>query len=133
MIGAAGLRWNIEDDNKAGKDQLGLDQYQVRKWTPGTGTSRSACSPTRSSPLPAPTWERPQSRADRGHQLIPEALIGYSLAENRGLLAATVLARDGLDHDAAITRDLWRRNHQTRALISHYKLRGDPLPQDLRM
>jgi SRSO17 transposase len=34
MIQAAGLRWNIEDDNKAGKDQFGLDQYQVRKWTP---------------------------------------------------------------------------------------------------
>jgi SRSO17 transposase len=34
MIRAAGLRWNIEDDNKAAKDQLGLDQYQVRKWTP---------------------------------------------------------------------------------------------------
>jgi SRSO17 transposase len=34
MITAAGLRWNIEDDNKAGKDQLGLDQYQVRKWDP---------------------------------------------------------------------------------------------------
>lgn len=34
MITAAGLRWNIEDDNKAGKDQLGLDQYQVRKWAP---------------------------------------------------------------------------------------------------
>lgn len=34
MIKAAGLRWNIEDDNKAGKDQLGLDHYQVRKWTP---------------------------------------------------------------------------------------------------
>jgi SRSO17 transposase len=34
MIAAAGLRWNIEDDNKAGKDQLGLDAYQVRKWTP---------------------------------------------------------------------------------------------------
>ena len=33
MILAAGLRWNIEDDNKAGKDQLGLDQYQVRGWT----------------------------------------------------------------------------------------------------
>jgi SRSO17 transposase len=32
MIKAAGLRWNIEDDNKIGKDQLGLDQYQVRKW-----------------------------------------------------------------------------------------------------
>lgn len=34
MITAAGLRWNIEDDNKAGKDQLGLDSYQVRKWDP---------------------------------------------------------------------------------------------------
>lgn len=34
MISAAGLRWNIEDDNRVGKDLLGLDQYQVRKWTP---------------------------------------------------------------------------------------------------
>jgi SRSO17 transposase len=34
MITAAGLRWNIEDDNKCGKDQLGLDAYQVRKWNP---------------------------------------------------------------------------------------------------
>ena len=33
-IGAAGLRWNIEDDNKTGKDQLGPDAYRVRKWTP---------------------------------------------------------------------------------------------------
>lgn len=33
MITAAGLRWNIEDDNKTGKDLLGLDQYQVRRWT----------------------------------------------------------------------------------------------------
>ena len=34
MITAAGLRWNIEDDNKAGKDLLGLDHYQVREWEP---------------------------------------------------------------------------------------------------
>ena len=34
MIAAAGLRWNIEDDNKTGKDLLGLDHYQVRNWTP---------------------------------------------------------------------------------------------------
>ena len=34
MIRAAGLRSNIEDDNKTGKDLLGLDQYQVRNWTP---------------------------------------------------------------------------------------------------
>jgi hypothetical protein len=26
--------WPIEDDNKAGKDLVGMDQYQVRNWTP---------------------------------------------------------------------------------------------------
>ena len=34
LIAAAGLRWNIEDDNKCGKDQCGLGDYQVRKWVP---------------------------------------------------------------------------------------------------
>jgi SRSO17 transposase len=34
MIRAAGLRWKIEQDNQTGKDQLGLDHYQVRKYTP---------------------------------------------------------------------------------------------------
>jgi hypothetical protein len=60
-------------------------------------------------------------------------LISYSLAAIRGLLAATTLARNCLDWGAAITRDLWRRAHQTRAKISHYRRRGDPPPKDLRM
>jgi SRSO17 transposase len=34
MIRAAGLRWKIEEDNKTGKDQLGMDAYQVRTWVP---------------------------------------------------------------------------------------------------
>jgi len=34
MLATAGARWSIEDDNKAGKDLVGLDQYQVRSWTP---------------------------------------------------------------------------------------------------
>jgi SRSO17 transposase len=34
MIRAAGLRWKIEQDKQTGKDQLGLDAYQVRKYTP---------------------------------------------------------------------------------------------------
>ncbi|MFC0436394.1 hypothetical protein [Kutzneria buriramensis] len=31
-IRAAGLRWTIEEDAKTGKEQLGMDQYQVRTW-----------------------------------------------------------------------------------------------------
>lgn len=27
-----GQRWNIEDDNKAGKNEFGLEDYQVRTW-----------------------------------------------------------------------------------------------------
>jgi len=34
---------------------------------------------------------------------------------------------------AAIARALWRQVHQTRAMISHYRRRGDPLPLDLGM
>ena len=32
MVRVAGVRWKIEEDNKTAKDQLGMDQYQVRKW-----------------------------------------------------------------------------------------------------
>jgi SRSO17 transposase len=34
LIGVAGMRWKIEENNEHGKDLLGLGQYQVRKWTP---------------------------------------------------------------------------------------------------
>jgi SRSO17 transposase len=34
LIAVAGMRWKIEENNAQGKDLLGLDQYQVRKWTP---------------------------------------------------------------------------------------------------
>jgi SRSO17 transposase len=34
LIAVAGMRWKIEENNEQGKDLLGLDQYQVRKWTP---------------------------------------------------------------------------------------------------
>jgi hypothetical protein len=55
-----------------------------------------------------------------------------STAAIRGLLAATVLVRV-VDTVAAIDRVLWRQVHLSRALISHYRRRGDPLPQDLGM
>lgn len=49
------------------------------------------------------------------------------MAAIRALLAATVLARTCHDKTAAITRQLWRQDHQTTAKISHYRQRGDPL------
>jgi SRSO17 transposase len=34
LVGIGGLRWAVEEDNAIGKDEIGLDQYEVRKWTP---------------------------------------------------------------------------------------------------
>jgi len=54
------------------------------------------------------------------------------VAEIRRLLARTLLAAaSGIEH--ILRWSLFRRLHQTRALISHYHRRGDPLPQELRM
>ena len=64
--------------------------------------------------------------------LTPPPLIRPSLAEIRRLLARTLLtAARGIDH--VLRWSLFRRLHQTRALISHYRRRGDPLPAELRM
>jgi hypothetical protein len=69
--------------------------------------------------------------AERGG-LLRSVLLPLSTAAIRGLLAATVLSRV-VDVGAAITRALWRQVHLSRALISHYRRRGDPLPHDLGM
>ena len=55
------------------------------------------------------------------------------MAALRGLLAATILARTVVDHTSAIAWERWRRAHQTAAMISHYRRRGDPLPPYLRI
>lgn len=33
MVACAGLRWKIEEDNRHGKQLIGLDDYQIRTWT----------------------------------------------------------------------------------------------------
>lgn len=60
--------------------------------------------------------------------LIPPRLIRPSLAEIRRVFARLILpAADLIDHVLAWSH--FRQHHQTRALISHYRRRGDPLPQ----
>jgi hypothetical protein len=80
---------------------------------------------------PREAGKGPTAPADNG-LLTPPPLIRPSLAEIRRLLARTLLAATrGIDH--ILHWSLFRRRHQTRALISHYRRRGDPLPAELRM
>ena len=32
LVGVAGMRWSIEEGFEQAKGEVGLDQYQVRKW-----------------------------------------------------------------------------------------------------
>jgi SRSO17 transposase len=34
LIRIGGARWSVEEDNRLGKTDIGLDHYEVRKWTP---------------------------------------------------------------------------------------------------
>jgi SRSO17 transposase len=34
LVRVAGIRWTVEEGFQAGKGQVGLDQHQVRRWTP---------------------------------------------------------------------------------------------------
>ena len=119
------------------------------------GEQRPRQGPTRPRPIPGPQMDtlaparerlhagprlprrhprRPGKRPSTTGQglLTPPPLIRPSLAEIRRLLARTLLAATrGIDH--VLHWSLFRRLHQTRALISHYRRRGDPLPAELRM
>lgn len=62
----------------------------------------------------------------------PGPLIPPSLNEIRRLLARILIPAAGtIDH--VLHWSLFRRIHQTRALISHHRRRGDPIPRELRM
>lgn len=64
--------------------------------------------------------------------LRPARLLRPSLAEIRRVLARLLIpAANAIPHVLAWAA--FRQLHQTRALISHHRRRGDPLPQDLRM
>lgn len=59
-------------------------------------------------------------------------LLRISVDAVRRLLATTVLAVRHTLADA-VARERWRLTHQARALASHYKRRGDPIPIHLRI
>jgi hypothetical protein len=56
----------------------------------------------------------------------------YSVNAIRRLLATTVLTPT-VNILAAIEREHWRMVHKTRAMISSYRGRGDPLPRPLQL
>lgn len=116
LVRVAGTRWSIEECFRAGKEEVGLDQHQVRKWT---------------------SWYRYTTLAMFAHAIL--AVIAARERANRTedareLIALTVneirhlFAKLITNPIRTITYWLhwsaWRRRHQARALTSHYRRRG---------
>ncbi len=139
-ISQAGIRWQVEEDNEQGKQLTGLDQYQVRKWTPWhrqitcVMLAHAFLAVQRARHLAArddiddPAQEAvvPSTRQPR-----TGPMIRLTLSALAGLLALTGLAVQHSDQ-YHLAQHHQRVEHQTAAAISHYNRRGDPLPAHLQ-
>ena len=116
LVRVAGTRWCVEECFRAGKDEVGLDQHQVRTWT---SWYRYTTLATFAHAILAAIAAREHANRPQGTR----ALIALTVNEIRHLFAKLITNAVG-----SITYWLhwsaWRRQHQRRALISHYRRRG---------
>ena len=119
LVRIAGTRWCVEECFRAGKDEFGLDQHQVRTWT---------------------SWYRYTTLAMFAHAIITviaaherehrhnpgQRLIALTVNEIRHLFAKLITRRIR-SISYWLHWSTWRRRHQQRALTSHYRRRGHPL------
>ena len=96
----------------------GLDQHQVRRWTPWRRWTLLA--------MLAHALLAVITAAEREHHPAPAGLIELTCAEVRRLLTAGLAPLTALvDAPAhAVDWSRWRRNHQYRAKICHYACYG---------
>jgi hypothetical protein len=112
LVRIAGLRWTLEACFEEAKGELGLDHYEVR--SDGTATSPWRCSPMPISPSSA-TGGRGQRSARRG-----------SAGAHRPRSAAPPPASGGgapAPSPQILAWSMWRRRHQQRAKLCHWRRR----------
>jgi SRSO17 transposase len=112
LVAIAGRRWTVEESFRSGKGLAGLDEHQVRRWLP---------------------WRRWTLLAMLAYALLvvlaagehaaappPAGLIPLTCNEMQRLLVHRVLepARRPADPE---DWSRWRRRHQYRARVSHYR------------
>ncbi|WP_446686979.1 IS701 family transposase [Phytohabitans kaempferiae] len=112
LVRVAGCRWSIEELFQTGKNETGLDHYQVRGWTPWHRFITLAMLA-----LAILTTLTTQDDQD-----IDTEHIAITVAESRRLLNALIITPA---HDLAHTMrwSAWRRKVQARARRAHYQRR----------
>ena len=112
LVAVAGQRWRIEESFQAAKGLVGLDQHQVRRW-------RSWYRWTTLAML-AHAFLAVTTAIERDTQPTPAGLIALTVNEFRRLFDALLLVTN---HTVAtlLAWSRWRRRHQYRARLSHYR------------
>ena len=114
LVSVAGQRWRIEESFQAAKGLTGLDQHQVRRWTSWHRWTTLA--------MLAHAFLAVATATERDAQPTPTGLITLTVNEFRRLFDALLLVtRHTITTLLAWSR--WRRRHQYRARLSHYKRR----------
>jgi SRSO17 transposase len=112
LVRVAGIRWTVEERFQTGKQLVGLDQHQVRRWH---------------------SWYRWVTLAMLAHAFLvvaaalerirrppPSGLIPLTCNEVQHLFAALVDA-SASQAGHRLRWSLWRRRHQARARTCHYR------------
>ena len=114
LVKVAGQRWRIEESFQAAKGLTGIDQHQVRRWTSWHRWTTLA--------MLAHAFLAVATATERDTQPAPTGLITLTVNEFRRLFDALLLVtKHTLTSLLAWSR--WRRQHQHRARLSHYRRR----------
>ena len=114
LVAVAGQRWRIEESFQAAKGLVGLDQHQVRRWTSWHRWTTLA--------MLAHAFLAAATATQRDIAPTPVGLIALTVNEFRRLFDALLLVTH---HSVAtlLAWSRWRRQHQYRARLSHYRRR----------
>ena len=127
LVRVAGTRWIIEDAFKEAKQEVGLDEYEVRRWTWYRHITLALLVHAFLGNPVLCHLRRHKRGALRVAELIP-----MTVPEVRRLLCRLLWQRpqnDGL----TLRWSRWRRRHQARAWQSHRKRRLPSLPNHVRL
>ena len=123
LIAVAGRRWMIEESFQVGKDQFGLDEYQVRSWD-GWHRHTTLAMIALAVTVAATAADQPEPAVTAYELADPDRLTGPSINECRRMIAAIVLAvkhvgQQWIQHLEDWSR--WRQRHQATARAAHYR------------
>lgn len=116
LVRVAGCRWSIEELFQTGKNETGLDHYQVRGWTAWHRfITLAMLALAVLTTLTTLTTTQDDHDPDTEH-------IAITVAESRRLLNILIIA-PARDLAHAMHWSLWRRKVQARARRAHYQRR----------